>query len=177
VTTKKQLAHIVTFKTQNLLKLCFKSVQTSPLNHQIYQRQIQSSMVESVHVSPQIHKLREIFQGDLSRKLNVSLTSQNFEPLPCNCRTSGDGTCGYNNMSRNSTVVHKVKCNSTGKVHIGNTQQKFKTRMQQHFNEVQKLVKLGEKSDSYTKHFATQFYDTNPSPTNQRGGITCIVIW
>jgi len=49
--------------------------------------------------------------------------------------------------------------------------------MQQHFNEVQKLVKLGEKSDSYAKHFTTQFYDTNPSPTNQRGGMTCSIIW
>jgi len=48
--------------------------------------------------------------------------------------------------------------------------------MQQHFNEVQKLVKLGEKSDSYAKHFATQFHDANPSPANQRGGITCSII-
>jgi len=121
--------------------------------------------------------LREIFQGDLSRKLTVGLTSQDFEPLPCNCRTSGNGNCGYNNMRRNSMVVCKVKCNNTGKVHIGNTQQKFKNRMQQHFNEVQKLVKLDEKSDLHAKHFATQFYDTNLSPTNQRGGTTCSIIW
>jgi len=121
--------------------------------------------------------LREVFQGDLSRKLTVGLTSQDFEPLPCNCRTSGNGNCGYNNMCRNSTAVCKVKCNKTGKVHIGNTQQKFKNRMQQHFNEVQKLVKLGEKSDSCAKHFATQFCDTNPTPTNQRGGTTCSIIW
>jgi len=133
-----------------------------------------------LRVSMSYHRftnVREIFQGDLSRKLTVGLTSQDFEPLPCNCRTSGDGTCGYNNMCRNSIVVYKVKCNNTGNVCVGNTQQKFKTRMQQHFNEVQKLVKLGEKSDSYAKHFATQFYDTNPSPTNQRGGITCSIIW
>jgi len=121
--------------------------------------------------------LREIFQRDLSRKLTVGLTSQDFEPLPCNCRTSGNRNCGYNNMCRNSTAVYKVKCNNTGKVHIGNTQQKFKNRMQQHFNEVQELVKLGEKSDSCAKHFATQFCNTNPSPTNQRGGMTCSIFW
>jgi len=104
-----------------------------------------------LRVSMSYHRftnLREIFQGDLSRKLTVRLTSQDFERLPCNCRTSGNGNCGYNNMCRNSTVVYKVKCNNTGKVYIGNTQQKFKTRMQQHFNKVQKLVKLGEKLDS-----------------------------
>ena len=50
---------------------------------------------------------------------------------------------------------------------MGNTQQKLKARMQQHFNEVQKLVKLGKKSDSCAKHFATQFDDTNrPQPSN-----------
>jgi len=54
---------------------------------------------------------------------------------------------------------------------------KVQSQKQQHFNEVQKLVKLGEKSDSYAKHFATQFHDTNPSPINQRGGITCNIIW
>jgi len=40
-----------------------------------------------------------------------------------------------------------------------------------------KLVKLSEKSDSCDKHFATQFHDTNPSPVNQREGMTCIIIW
>jgi len=43
--------------------------------------------------------------------------------------------------------------------------------------EVQKLVKLSEKLDSYAKHFATQFHDTNPSPVNQHEGITCSIIW
>jgi len=88
--------------------------------------------------------LRELFQGDLSGKL----------------RTSGSGTCGCNNMRRNSIAVCKVKCNNTGKTRMGNTQQKFKARMQQ---QVQKLVKLGEKLDSHAKHFATQF---RPRQTN-----------
>jgi len=104
-------------------------------------------MVESLMSYHRFTNLGEIFQGDPSRKLTVGSTSQDFEPLPCNCRTSGNSNCGYNNMCRNSTAVHKVKCNNTGKVHMGNTQQKFEARMQQHFNEVQKLVKLGQKSD------------------------------
>jgi len=55
--------------------------------------------------------------------------------------------------------------------------QSAKARMQQHFNKVRKFVKLGEKSDSCAKHFATQSHDANPSPANQREGITCIIIW
>jgi len=34
-------------------------------------------------------------------------------------------------------------------------QQKFKAGMQQHFNEVQKLAKLGEKLGLHAEHFAT----------------------
>jgi len=96
-----------------------------------------------LRVSASYHRftnLREVFQGALFRKLTVGLTSRDFEPLPCNCRTSGNGNFGHNNMCRNSTAVYKVKCNDTGKAWIGNTQQKFKNRMQQHFNEVQKLL-------------------------------------
>jgi len=75
-------------------------------------------------------------------------------------------------------AVCKVKCNNTGKVHIGNTQQKFKARMQQHFNEVQMLVKLGEKLDSMPNTLQPNlFHDTNSSPVNQCGGMTCSVIW
>jgi len=131
-------------------------------------------------VSTSYHRftnLRKLFQGDLSRKLTVGLTSQDFEPLPYNFRTGGNGACGYNNMCRNSKVIYKVKCNNTGKACIGNTQQKFKARMQQHFNKVQKRVKLGEKLGAYAKHFATQFHATNPSPAYQHGGITCSIIW
>ena len=103
----------------------------------------------------------QIFQRDLSRKLTVIPTSQDFEPLPCNCRMRGNDVCGYNKMCSNSTAVHKVKCNNTGKMCIGNTQQKFKARIQQCFNKVKKLVNRGEKSDSDAEHFATQFHDTN----------------
>jgi len=49
--------------------------------------------------------------------------------------------------------------------------------MQQHFNEVPKLVKLGEKSDSCAKRFATQFHDANRSPFNQHEGTICSIIW
>jgi len=73
-------------------------------------------------------------------------------------------------------IHHWTTRNNTGKVHTRNTQQKFKNRMQQHFNEVQKLVKLGKKLDCCAKHFATQLCDTSPSPANQGMGTTCSII-
>jgi len=107
----------------------------------------------------------------------ASITSQDFEPLSYNCRTGRNGACGYKNMYRNSIAVYKVKCNKTAKAcTLGNAQQKkFKARMQQHFNEVQKFVKLGVKLDSYAKHFATQFHNTNPSAANEPRGISCSI--
>mgnify|MGYP001787478984 FL=1 len=139
-----------------------------------------------LRVSMSYHRfnnLREIFQGDLSRKLTEGIGSIDFEILPCNCRTGErNGACNYNNICRKSIVVYKVECNNTGKIYIGNTQQHFKNRMKAHFCDVQQLINKGVKSDSYARHFATQFDpmlypDSNPTPANQRKGITCSIIW
>jgi len=49
------------------------------------------------------------------------MSSKDFEPLPCNCRTGGNGACDHNNMGKNSTAVHKVnaatseRCTAHGK--------------------------------------------------------------
>ena len=95
-------------------------------------------------------------------------------------------------------VVYKVKCLVDGcnMVYIGNTQQHLKTRMQQHFGDVRRLVEKGEKSDSFTKHFAKHFDPDNPnnlkeqdpdhpngtkpmapSPTNLRKITSCNLLW
>ena len=122
--------------------------------------------------------LREIFQGDLTYKLNMDVESKDFQTRECNCRLGNENKCGYNNNCRRSIVVYKIECNMTNKVYIGNTQQNFKTRMQQHFNDVRKLHKHGEKSDSYAKHFAKQFINFNEINNRiQRNSIHCSVIW
>jgi hypothetical protein len=122
--------------------------------------------------------LREIFQGDLSRKLTLGVTSKDFETLDCNCRLGSDKKCGYGNMCRKSIIVYKVECKNTSKIYIGNTQQHFKKRMQQHFNDVRRLHSQGIKSDSYAKHFAEQTsrFD-NVTPQLQRNSIKCSVLW
>jgi GIY-YIG catalytic domain len=75
-------------------------------------------------------------------------------------------------------VVYRVECKNSGKFYIGNTQQHFKKRMQQHFNDVKKLHKDGEKSDSYAKHFANQLSNINNlTPKMQRNNINCKILW
>jgi hypothetical protein len=122
--------------------------------------------------------LREIFQGDLSKKLTLEVVSKDFETLGCNCRLGATNKCGYNNICRKSIVVYKVECLNTSKVYIGNTQQHFKRRMQQHFNDVKKLHGFGEKSDSYAKHFAGQLINfKDVTPNLQRSNIRCSILW
>jgi len=65
--------------------------------------------------------------------------------------------CDNNNVCRISTSPCKVKSNSTRKVHVENTQQKFKVKMQQHFGEVKRFVKFAEKCGLSIKHFTTMF--------------------
>jgi len=68
-----------------------------------------------LRVSVSCHRftnLGEIFQGVLSRKLTVRLTSQDFEALPCSCRTRGNGACCCNNMCK-KIQQQSTKSNST----------------------------------------------------------------
>jgi hypothetical protein len=122
--------------------------------------------------------LREMFQSDLSKKLTQHVASKDFETLSCNCKLGPGKDCGYGNVCRKSIVVYKVSCKLTSKSYIGNTQQHFKKRMQQHFNDVRKLHQLGIKSDSYAKHFAQQFSNSDlPTPEVQRNNISCEILW
>ncbi len=150
--------------------------------HKVISKQKAKFNLPWIRVSMSYHRfnnLREIFQGDLTHKLNLDVESLDFQTRECNCRPGkGEKKCGYNNICRNSIIIYKVECNNTKKVYIGNTQQHFKTRMQQHFRDVRVLAKTGTKSDSYARHFAEQLQNFEDiSNQLQRNTITCSVIW
>ncbi len=122
--------------------------------------------------------LREILRGDLTTKLNANIGCKDFETLPCNCQGRRATGCNYNDVCRQSIVVYKVTCNSTNKVYIGNTQQKLKTRMQQHIKQVKDLRVRGKRSDSFAAHFAEQLINfDNPSSKLIRNLFTISVLW
>ena len=60
-------------------------------------------------------------------------------------------------------------------IYIGNTQQTFKKRMDVHFSYLQRLLKNGQKSDSFSAHFVQHFNNTT-SRTNLRKCMTFKVI-
>ena len=103
------------------------------------------------------NNLSEAFAGDLTNKLNKNIGSKDFEPLQCNCNAGSrvDGQCIFGRECRKSMVVYKVKCSETGKVYIGNTQQKVKKRMEAHLGKVCNLANKNQHSDSFARHFAS----------------------
>ena len=65
-------------------------------------------------------------------------------------------------------------------VYIGNTQQKLKTQMTQHFGEVKDLIKLGKSSDTFAYHFAQHIDPTLHTTINVpkiRGMVKMEVLW
>ena len=50
--------------------------------------------------------------------------------------------------------MYKATCLKSGKAYIGNTQQLVKKRMQQHVQDVKRLVVSEKSSDSFATHFA-----------------------
>ncbi len=134
-----------------------------------------------LRVSMSYHRftnLRELFNGDLTGKLNKHVISQDFSSRPCNCRSKNTTGCDYANLCRETLVVYRVQCKTTGKSYIGCTQQNFKKRMQQHFNDVRNLRAGKGHHDSYAHHFAKMSINfPNPSPKLLRSLATFHILW
>ena len=85
--------------------------------------------------------------------------SMDFADGPCNCNKKSlvNGSCSFEGKCRAHMVVYEAKCTICDMVYIGNTQNSLKTRMSQHFQDVRKLVRLDQSSDSFADHFAQHF--------------------
>ena len=124
--------------------------------------------------------LREQLQADLGAKLMKGIGSLDFDTLQCNCnaRSKVNGKCPYNNICRQSIVVYKATCDVTKKFYIGNTQQKLKARMTQHFNETKDAANNGSSTDSFAKHFAHQDIREGETTVKQvRDRTTIEILW
>lgn len=114
-----------------------------------------------VHFSyKRFSNLRELFMGDLMVKLLKGLKSRDFRTRTCNCdrRTRDDnGKYVYNGECRTLVIVYQVKCKDCGANYIGNTQQFFKNRMKQNYEDVGKFFRKGTQTDTFAKHFVGHF--------------------
>jgi hypothetical protein len=167
-------------------KLGFSNFWRTPI-HKIIKRIKDRFNLAWLRVSMSYHRfnnLRETFQADLTTKLSEDIVSLDFKNLACNCQKKSKddkGLCIYGGACRKSIVVYKTTCLTTGKVYIGNTQQHLKKRMQQHFQDVRKMVLTETRSDSFAYHFAESI-----SPPSDKSiklkiremiDIKCEVLW
>ena len=95
----------------------------------------------------------------------------------CNCSLPSkvNGKCFYEDKCRSKCIIYEVKCSTCDANNIGNTQQTFKKRMDGHFFDLQRLLKNGQKSDSFAAHFVQHFNSTT-SRTELHKGMTFKVL-
>ena len=96
--------------------------------------------------------------SNLGAKLNADTASKLMEGIddltwitrPCNCGPSFkvDGQCIYGGKCRVACVVYKATCKCCNQVYIGKLQRYWKTRMQEHFKDVWKMLERSRRSSS-----------------------------
>ena len=102
-----------------------------------------------------LKKLAELLNGDLAAKIGRGIFPKDLMDRECNCSLSSkvNGKCVYKDKCRSRCIIYEVKLCMCDDVYIGNTQQTFKKRMDGHFSDLQRLLKNGQKSYSFTDHF------------------------
>ena len=78
-----------------------------------------------------------------------------------------NGQFVYKGKCWSKCFFYQVECSMCDAIYIGNTQQTFKKRMDGYFSELLRLLKNGQKSDSFAAHFE-QHFNTNTSHTDLR---------
>jgi len=136
-----------------------------------------------LRISMSYHKfanLRELFQGDLTKKIMDGVESIDFKSTECNCASKSkvNGECIYGDMCNEKVVVYKATCKCCGMYYLGCTQNSPKNRFTQHLNQVKNLVEKGKRTTSFADHFASHFKHTNQVTVGEiREILTVEIVW
>ena len=108
------------------------------------------------------NNLAEPLNGDLAAKIGRGIFSKDLMDRECNFSLpfKVNGKCVYEGKCRSKCIIYEVKCIKCDAIYICNTQQTFKKRMDVHFSDLQRLLKNGQKSDSFAAHFVQHFHST-----------------
>ena len=95
-------------------------------------------------------------------KYSVGIFSKDLMDRECNCSLPSkvNVKCVYEGKCRSKCIIYQVECIKCDAIYIGNTQQTFKKRMNGHFSNQQRLLKNGQKPDSFAAHFVQRFNST-----------------
>ena len=115
------------------------------------------------------NNLAELLNGDLATKIGRGIFSKDLMDRECNCSLPSKvkGKCVYKGKCRSKCIIYQVECSMCDAIYIGNTQQTFKNILDCHFSNLLRLLKNGQKSDSFATHFE-QHFNTTTSRTYLR---------
>ena len=106
----------------------------------------------------EFNNLAELLNGDLAAKIWRGVFSKDLMDRKCNCSLPSkvNVKCVYQGKSQSWCIIYEVKCSMCDAIYIVNTQQTFKKRMDDHFSDIQRLLKNGK----IQTHFLTTLYIT-----------------
>ena len=101
------------------------------------------------------NNLAELLNGDLAVEIGRGIFSKDLMDRECNCSLPSkvNGKCVYEGKCRSICIIYEVKYCMCDAIYIGNTNQTLKKRMDDNFSDLQRLLKNGQKSDSFAAHF------------------------
>ena len=101
-------------------------------------------------------------KADTASELMAGIDDKTWISRPCNCGPGFkvDGKCIYGGQCRNACVIYKATCKCCNQVYIGKSLRYWKTRMQEHFRDVWKVIERKKDpentfgSETFSRHFA-----------------------
>ena len=93
----------------------------------------------------------------------------------CSTQSKVNRKCVYEGKLRSKCLIYEVKCSMCDAIYIGNTQQTLNKIMDGHFSDLLRLLKNGQKSDSFAAHPEKRF-NTTTSRTDLRKHTTFKVV-
>ena len=101
------------------------------------------------------NNLAGLINGDLAAKIGRGVFSKYLMDREWNCSLPSkvNGKCVYKGKWRSTCLIYEVKCSMCDAIYIGITQQTLKKRMDGCFFNILRLLKNGQKSDSFAAHF------------------------
>ena len=123
------------------------------------------------------NNLAELLNGDLATIIGQGIFSKDLMDRECNCSLPSKvkGKCVYEGKCWSKCIIYQGECCMCDAIYIDNTQQTFKKRMDGHFSDLLRLLKNGQKSDSFSAHFE-QHFNTTTSRTDLRKYMTFKVV-
>ena len=108
------------------------------------------------------NKVAELLNRDLTAKIGRGIFSKDLMDRECNCSLPSkvNVKCAYEGKCQSRCIIYEVTCCMYDTIYIGNTQNTLKKRMGAHFSNLQRLLKNGQKSDSFVANFVQHFNNT-----------------